>query len=114
MAYLSGFSDKFGLEGFIFGNKCGAPVKQGIGMWTTQTKHFTHYCAQSSCCCEATGIHDVSLYIFPGNKYMSAIIQMIWLHIPVKNNENITNRKLITLFYFNLKFYLKYKGTIQR
>lgn len=85
--YLSGFSNKFGLQGFIFGNKCWAPVKQGIGNRATQTKHFTHYCAQSCCCRKATGIHNISLYIFPGNKYMSAIMQTIWIHNLLHNTK---------------------------
>jgi len=61
--HLSGFPNKFGLKGFIFGNICGATVKQGTGVWSAQTKHFAHYCTQSSSYCIATYIYIILLHV---------------------------------------------------
>lgn len=88
ITYLSGLPDKFGLEGFVFGNKRGTPVKQGTGMWTAQTEHFAHYCAQSSCCCKATYIYGILLHVFPGRKDMSLITVVTRLQAVQTNYHN--------------------------
>ena len=85
LMYLSGFPNKFGLKGFIFGNKCGATVKQGTRVWSAQTKHFAHHCTQSSGYCIATDIYFIHLHVVPGNKYKPLITQASWFQA-TKNN----------------------------